>query len=360
MKTKKIAVIGAGIFGTSAALELSKHGDITVFEKAEEILSGASTSNHLRHHCGYHYPRSRKTAMESRAGHASFEKEYGGCVIAGFPAYYGVSKQGSSTSPHQFLKFCDSLKMPYEQAWPKEEFMDRSKIALCLKVPEAVYDPDRLRALVWKKLKNSSVKLKLAHEAIGGRFFGAAKVLKIKSEEGLKEEAFDVVVNATYCRFNDVCSWFGLPKRENLYEVMELLELDLPIEKVGLTIMDGGFSSLLPRAGRGVFTLGHVKASVLKDVVSDDLKPDMIAAQGMPSNRKEILERGAFDFPIVTRARVVRSIFITRMVKAASENTDERPSEIKDFGGGIYSIFAGKVITCVETARELSRLMMKL
>ena len=40
------------------------------------------------------------------------------------------------------------------------------------------------------------------------------------------------------------------------YELVELLELDVSIEKkIGLTIMDGGFSSILPRGEKGTFTL---------------------------------------------------------------------------------------------------------
>ena len=43
------------------------------------------------------------------------------------------------------------------------------------------------------------------------------------------------------------------------YELVELLELDVSIEKIiGLTIMDGGFSSILPRGEKGTFTLGHL------------------------------------------------------------------------------------------------------
>ena len=36
----KVAVIGAGIFGSSAALELSKRFDVTIFEKSGDILTG--------------------------------------------------------------------------------------------------------------------------------------------------------------------------------------------------------------------------------------------------------------------------------------------------------------------------------
>ena len=59
---KKVAVIGSGIFGCTAALELSEDFDVTIFDRAGGILEGASTINHLRHHLGFHYPRSKETA----------------------------------------------------------------------------------------------------------------------------------------------------------------------------------------------------------------------------------------------------------------------------------------------------------
>ena len=48
-------MVGGGIFGISTALEISKNFDVTLYERSKELLSGASTNNHLRHHQGYHY-----------------------------------------------------------------------------------------------------------------------------------------------------------------------------------------------------------------------------------------------------------------------------------------------------------------
>jgi len=48
-KTEKIIIIGAGAFGLSTALELSRndYADITVFEKDENIPSRWSAANDL-------------------------------------------------------------------------------------------------------------------------------------------------------------------------------------------------------------------------------------------------------------------------------------------------------------------------
>ena len=57
----KIAIIGAGIFGITAAIKLSKFKDfnVDVFEKCNSIFQGATYANHNRHHYGFHYPRSQ-------------------------------------------------------------------------------------------------------------------------------------------------------------------------------------------------------------------------------------------------------------------------------------------------------------
>jgi len=117
--------------------------------------------------------------------------------------------------------------------------------------------------------------------------------------------------------------------------------------------MDGAFSSLLPRGEKGTFTLGHVHASVLKAKISDDLDPIEMALENVESNWKEILQKGVEDYPFLKNAIYVKSLFITRVVKSNVEATDERPSEVTDYGNGMYSIFGGKVITCVEIARKL-------
>lgn len=349
---KRIAVLGAGIFGCTAALELSKHFDVTIFDRAEDILTGATTHNHLRHHYGYHYPRSEKTVEEAGRGRASFEKEYGECVVP-VDSYFAISKTDSLTTPEQFLAFCDKMKLPYTQEFPPEGYIDRSRVALCVKTPEPVYDPDILRRLVLDKLQKSKVKLLLGHEIIGAKVEGTRKLLSIRHKDEIKEDSFDIVVNATYSNFNRFNTWFGLPRKTVLYEVVELLELAAPLKKIGLTVLDGKFSSILPKGNQDTFTLGHVKASIHKAEVSDDLDPQTLI-KGIVSNHKEILAKGAEDFPVLSNARYIKSIFITRVVKANVDATDERLTDITEHGNGLYSIFAGKVVTCVDNANTLA------
>lgn len=354
---RRVAIVGAGVFGLSAALELSRSWDVTVFEREDDVLLGASASNHLRHHRGYHYPRSEKTALEALSARASFESAYGSCVVEDFPAYYGVSKAGSRTTPESFLAFCRRLGLPFEEAWPEPRLMDRSRVELCVRVPEPVYDPGALRALMARRLARSGASLRLRHEVLGARSSGREKVLTVRGEGGAREEAFDCVVGATYSRPSPLAALAHGAGRRELFELVELLEIAAPSAPVGLTVVDGEFSSLLPRGASGSFTLGHVRASVLEAAVAEAPSESLQPAPGRRSNAAEILSRGVEDFPFLSEARVLRSLLVTRMVKAGTESTDERPSEVRRLADGVYSLFAGKVITCVDTAKALARAM---
>lgn len=355
----KIGIIGAGVFGCSSAIELARKGHkITIFERASNILEGASTVNHLRHHYGFHYPRSKETVEEIKKAREVFEKEYGECVSDFFDDFYGCSKINTKTSPKDFIKFCNDLKLPYEIKWPEEKFMDRKNIGICVKTPERVYDPDILKGLIFRKMRSLNISLNLNHTIVGGEICGTKKIIRFIVGDMRFEEEFDFVINATYSNFNMFNKWFGFPRKKLQYELMELLELYVPNSpKIGLTIMDGAFSSLLPRGEKGTFTLGHVDASVLKVFIGDDIDPILITEEKIKSNREEILRKGIEDYPFLKDAVVVKSLYVTRVVKANVEATDERPSEITSYGNGIYSIFGGKIITCINIAMRVASLI---
>jgi len=73
----KIAIIGAGIFGTISAAFLAQSGhSVHLYESKSQILSGASGNNSNRLHLGFHYPRDLETALQSRQGYEDFRKYF--------------------------------------------------------------------------------------------------------------------------------------------------------------------------------------------------------------------------------------------------------------------------------------------
>ncbi|MBS3128352.1 FAD-dependent oxidoreductase [Candidatus Woesearchaeota archaeon] len=352
-----IAVIGAGVFGITTALRLSQEHEVTLFEQHTDVMEEASFNNHWRHHIGYHYPRSKDTVQEIRNATVSFEKKYKKAIINGFPSYYGISKTNTKTTAEQFIKFCKEQKLPYTLCEPPKEIFDKDALSLCVKTPEAIYDMDAFKNILQTELSNSPIKLLLNHSVVAGK---RNKTLTIMKGGKTFEKKFDVIINATYAHFNTFHTWFGFPKKEVQYELIELLEVQLPHKELfGATIVDGEFPSILPRGTRGTFTLGHVRASVLKGIISKEQDVSVMSNKKISSHRNQIIQESALYLPLLQKAKVLNSLFVTRVVKAHQEADDARPTEITEYGSNIYSIFAGKIITCVQTAEDLAKRIAK-
>ena len=113
MKIKKIAVIGSGFFGSTAALLLSKNHKVHLFEKKNSIMCGASRANQQRFHLGYHYPRSTKTVVEIKKNYKEFINFFGSSVFSKTQNYYGISKDKSKTSFNKYLIFLKKNKLRF-------------------------------------------------------------------------------------------------------------------------------------------------------------------------------------------------------------------------------------------------------
>ena len=101
---KKIAIIGAGFFGVGAGLILSRKFKVDIYEKENSIFKGASSSNQLRFHLGYHYPRSVKTLLEVKNSNKDFLNFYGQNIFGYTKNYYGIAKK-TKTSYSKYIKF---------------------------------------------------------------------------------------------------------------------------------------------------------------------------------------------------------------------------------------------------------------
>lgn len=357
----KVAIIGGGIFGCCAAIELKKKGfEVVLFERSNDLLSGASTNNHLRHHHGYHYPRSKDTALESIKSREDFESEFRECIIGDYPAYYAVAKENSKSTPEQFLKFCDDLKLEYELVEIDKNIFNPDLISICVKTPEQAYDPLILKNLVEKRFEKNKIDHRLRNEVIAGKTNGKVKTLTIRNGSEVYHEDFDFVVSAIYSNFNKINEWFGFEKKTFQYDLMELIDVRLPIkERIAAMIVDGDFSTFVPLQEKGVVRLGHSKHVFLKTLVTDDIDTDSLIKENKITHKDKILSESAKYYPLLKNAKYLGSTFIVRVIKSNVQKTDERPSEVTSHGNGIYSIFGGKVITSVSTAKNLANMIMR-
>ena len=152
----KIAIIGAGFFGATAALKLSKYHDVDLFEKKNDILNGASKINQFRFHLGFHYPRSKKTLNEIKSSYKLFINYFSNKVFEKTSNFYGVSNKGSKISYNSYLKILKRFNLKYKVT--NHKFNNISNLLL---TNEKVLNYFKFKQIIKNKLKNSRVNLYL-------------------------------------------------------------------------------------------------------------------------------------------------------------------------------------------------------
>lgn len=330
-----ILVIGGGLFGCSIALELSKSGyDITLIEQDLDIMNNASKCNHNRIHYGYHYPRSVETATQSLDGLLSFLIKYKEAIITNFPNYYAIALNQSNVNASEYKNFCNQVGISYYSEYPSSNIMNPELLEDSYKVEESIFDWEVLKKLVKKELKNSSVKLKL------------------NTKFSKKHFKFDFIINCAYAGINEVNKLIGVPSLKFKLQdvIVPIFKYDHP--KIGLTVMDGPFCSIMPKGNTpNQFLLYHAKYSVLKETEEDTIEP----LNDISYNLEMIKKDSTRYFPFIENAEFID---YWRTIRAIPINSDDaRPSKIITYSENpkFITIFSGKISTCVKVAKQVKQ-----
>lgn len=347
---KRVVVIGGGIFGLTTAIVLGERGhNVIVLEKRTDIMQEASLVNQNRVHLGYHYPRSVDTTRESLEGLASFEELYGPAIVSNFSKFYAISKHGSKSSVQDFVNFCREMKLSLKPAWPPDGVLNRDLVDACWAVPETIFDYHVLRQIVVCRL-NRYPSIRVIRNA-WPTAIDVGPVHKVRINTGQVIEC-DVVVNATYAGMGDMINLMGGVPAKYRFElcVMPILELDNPPARFGVTVMDGPFCSLMPKGRQKEhFILYHVTESVIQSAISGS-QPKWDPIEGFVEVK--IMEACRRYYPIIENMRWRESWITTRVVLSNHTRDDARPTKLLRHAPDVYSIFSGKLTTCVDIARE--------
>lgn len=323
-------VIGGGIFGVTAALELARAGAaVTLYEQRADILTGATARNFFRLHRGYHYPRDPVTAGQSRDGCESFTRMFGEALTPAVPHYYAIAAEGSLTSADQFARHCDEFGLPALPARPP--FLAPGSVQECFEVGESYYDAGILRRLCRERLRRANVSVEmgctLSPAAIG--------------------RAHDVVVVAAYAGLNEVLAGLGCPPMDLQYETCEVAVIEAPrLPPASLVVMDGPFMSVAPY-GRGLHILYDVEHSVHTRATGDRLPASALASR----TRFAAMLASARRFVTgLEDARQVGSLQSVRVVLPGVDTTDARPTQVTWMSDRVLSVLSGKVCTSVDAA----------
>jgi predicted dehydrogenase len=347
----RVAVIGGGLFGINAAVELSPHYEVTLFERNNTLLREGAWANNFRHHTGYHYPRSDETVRDVEQARALFEERYGEAILKDVPNYYGIARVGSHVDPDTFLEFCERHRLPYELV--KDVVFPQEHVALTVKVEEPSYHYDSLARIAKERLKETNVRVRLGARVTGAEIVPAGeKRLTVEEAGRVSVEEFDTVINATYAAVNWFTHALGVapvPVRVDWAEV-PILHLKRP--PISLTVIDGPFACVLPTGNPNEFTLYHVVESVLERYTPKDGLVRPPAA--LKTNALAILERSLPYYPFLKEAVIKGSRQVYRGVQAFHEHDDSRVAEIYDHGFDCYSLLSGKIVSSVALAKRLA------
>ena len=148
---KKIAIVGAGIFGCTLAIVLSKKFDVVIFEKKRDILNEASKMNQFRFHLGFHYPRSQKTIREIQKNYREFLKFYGTKIYGNTDNFYFVSNNNSKTNFKNYLDILKKNKLKFKVV--NKSSLAGKSIEGVIKTPEKILNYFALKEKIRKILK---------------------------------------------------------------------------------------------------------------------------------------------------------------------------------------------------------------
>ncbi len=336
---KKALVVGAGVFGLTSAISLSHNGyNVIVREKDDDLMKGASSINQYRLHKGYHYPRSKETAQECLDGLKTFKRKYQDSVVNGSITHmYSIASENSMVSGKEYKEFLDDMNLPYEEREPG------INCDLTIVADEELFNPEQLTLSLHKKLYSSGVKVYVNSEV-----------------KNLDEEKFDVSVIATYSQINQLLN----EKKEYQYEVCEKPVVKLPktFENTSIVVMDGPFMCLDPYMG-GTHVLGNVVHAIhetnigTEPIVSDELKPYLnkgIVRNPNITNIDKFIESGVKYFGDEFKdLEHIGSMYTIRTVLSNKEKDDARPTLVEKVKDNVYTLFSGKIDTCVNAANQL-------
>lgn len=347
-----IAVIGGGIFGCVSAIKLQQSGhNVSIFEQYSNILQAASGINQYRLHSGYHYPRSSETVVQSMIGLETFGAEYGDCLQGRFDShYYAISKE-SDVDPIRYINFMLENKLPFVELlnqYPK--IIDGKKISDMFLVPEQSIHIGRLKDKLLHQINSLGINLNLS--------------TKFEREQ-LSE--YEIVVNAAYSNSN-----FILPDDQRIDYQFELCEkpivaLHEGFARTSIVIIDGPFGCIDPYPQMGCHVLGHVEHAIHHQSIGHfpEVPPEFDSYLNSPliyqrsiTKINDFVNALEIYFPTIRNGfQHLGSMYTIRTVLPMREHDDARPSYITKHSDRLYSIFSGKIGTCVDIANELVKII---
>jgi len=354
---RRVAVIGAGVFGSEIATQIARHDlKVDLFDKEQDILMGATPKSVLRLHLGFHYPRDLGTAIQSRKGYVNFLERFPNSVDFNFTNYYALAKEGSRVTQSDFLDFVKAAGINMSEV-PKDILTDSgfssSKVQAIYLNKEGVIDVSLLRTQFLKEMDELRVTKFLNNEIVSVR---KASGKWVTQDHNMVEREYDFIVRATYGHDRIIISpEEGTESRKYEFHKTLVLEAEIDIPRTGMTIIDGDFLTVLPKAGHNTHLLYAPVPSVMGrftgheyPVTWDKIHNDLIdSAEIALVNRYKEWFTNSDEVVIKERLVTVRAI------DSDVKETDRRISHLRMQSERFIDVRSGKIDHCVEIALEV-------
>jgi len=342
--SSRVAIVGAGIYGTNIAIRLAEQGhQVRLFDPLG-ILRAASVINQYRVHSGYHYPRSPETICETLEARAEFMQAFAPAIVRNSRHYYAIPQQGSQTPPELFERVMAQFNLfckPCRPEWMNFGFIDK-----CYEVDEQIYDPDVLRELVVARVQELPI-----------RFEQRAFTAEMRPD-------YDFVVFATY-GLGPSRGLFTLAK----YQVAEKILIELPpqLRGISLVVIDGPFTAFDPYGAsqRSLFgsakNTNHWSSTDPYQAIPEPYAGLLNGAGFEPvsfSRFEDMRKDSALAVPASHDAVYLGSRFTIRVVEN-NPAQDRRTLYVRETAPGEIHVFSGKVVGAVKAARLVSERLAK-
>lgn len=348
----KVAIVGAGIFGLLTAKKLkdylNKKIQITIFEYHQSILKGASANNLNRIHLGYHYPRSEKTAYQSKLNYYKFIEMFKDCIREDIKSYYFIAKKNSITNFEKYINFCKKIKIPFEEVRLNDLDFKISNVEGGIATNEAVYDVDKIRLKFNKFCNENDILLSLGSKVT--HILPDENKVDIKSNNF--NESYDLVIDTSHIYTNSFETNLDSLVEKKRYQKTLVLNVKLDLDsKIGAAIMDGNFVSFLPNGFNDNHLLYDVENSIIFEKNSLSFDPFSQIDENIDSIKSKIIDKFKFFFPQVVIKEILSSNLSFRLLPISKN--DERLSKLKIFRNNFLSVDSTKVDHSIELSNKI-------
>lgn len=358
-------VIGGGFYGSAIAIYIAKQRNlrnILLVEREPSLLTRASYNNQARVHNGYHYPRSFTTAYRSRINLPQFVCDWPNAVKRDFTKLYAIARHNTKVSARQFERFCSEIGAKFQLAdLPYRQLFEPRLIEDVFLVEEYAFDARKLAQWAKEELQQCGIQICLETSATSiTKGENGTLQVSLSSNQGHKASvSCRYAFNCTYSGLNQFGGDFLGTCTQLKQEITEMALMQMPpvLEKLGITVMDGPFFSVMPFPPRDLHTLSHVRYT---PHLNWEDQRSIDAYQKLKNydhaSRVDRMVRDASRYlPAILDAKHVESLFEVKTVLLKNEGDDGRPILFEKHSElpGCYSVLGGKIDNIYDVLAKL-------